>query len=126
VSVVVDASSLLAFLNDEPGADAVWSALAGGLVSTVNWSEVVQKSLQREADVVGMRQDFSEAGLSFMPFTAEQSEIAAELWQSTRRFGLSLADRACLALARERQLSVLTADRAWTEMDLGFDVRLIR
>ncbi|MHB1271457.1 MAG: PIN domain-containing protein [Rhodanobacter sp.] len=123
---VLDESSLLAFLHDEPGADQVWSALSGTMVCAVNWSEVVQKSLQRQADITGMRQEFAEAGVVFVPFTAEQAEIAALLWDKTRAFGLSLADRACLALAMERQLPILTADRAWSGLSLDLDIQFIR
>jgi len=126
VALVLDASSLLAFLHKEPGAEQVWSALSGALVGAVNWSEVVQKSLQRQADVTGMRQEFTEAGVVFVPFTAEQAEIAAHLWDTTRAFGLSLGDRACLALAVERQLTVLTADRAWSKLSLEVDIQFIR
>jgi PIN domain nuclease of toxin-antitoxin system len=126
VSLVLDASSLLAFLHDEPGADRVWSVLSGAMVCAVNWSEVVQKSLRRRADISGMRQEFVEAGVVFVPFTAEQAEIAALLWDKTRHYGLSLADRACLALATERQLPILTADRAWSGLSLDLDIQLIR
>jgi len=124
--VVLDASSLLAFLHDEPGADQVWSTLPGALVGAVNWSEVVQKSLQRQADITGMRLEFVEAGLLFVPFTPEHAEIAALLWEKTRALGLSLADRACLALAIERQVPVLTADRAWSALRLDLDIQFIR
>lgn len=126
MTLVLDASSLLAFLHDEPGADHVWSVMSGAMVSAVNWSEVVQKSLQRQADITGMRQEFAEAGVIFMPFTAEHAEIAAHLWDKTRDHGLSLADRACLALAMERQLPILTADRVWSELSLELDIQLIR
>jgi ribonuclease VapC len=77
VTLVLDASSLLAFLHDEPGTERVRSALAGALVSAVNWSEVVQKSLRFQADVWGMRQDFVEVGVIFTPLTEAQAEIAA-------------------------------------------------
>ncbi len=123
---VLDASSLLAFLHDEPGAEEVWSALPGALVGSVNWSEVVQKSLQRQADISGMQQEFIEAGVVFVPFTAEHAEITALLWDKTRALGLSLADRACLALAMERQLPILTADRAWSGLNLNLDIQFIR
>jgi len=126
VTLVLDTSSLLAFLHDEPGADRVWSALSGAMVCAVNWSEVMQQSLRRQADITGMRQDFAEAGVTFMPFTDEQAEIAARLWKKTRGHGLSLADRACLALATERRLPILTADRAWSELRLDLDIQLIR
>ena len=58
MSVVLDASALLAFLHDEPGGERVSHALEGGCVSTVNWCEVLQKSLQRNVDIEGMQQEF--------------------------------------------------------------------
>ncbi len=123
---VLDASALLAFLHDEPGADLVRQSLDGGIVSAVNWAEVVQKSLLRRADVTGMQEEFAEVGLVFESFTASQAEIAASLWERTRRYGLSLADRACLALATARKVPVLTADRTWGELGLGIEIQVLR
>jgi PIN domain nuclease of toxin-antitoxin system len=126
VTLVLDASSVLAFLHDEPGAERVWSVLSQAVVSAVNWSEVVQKSLRRQVDITGMREEFVQAGVVFSPFTVEQAEIAALLWDKTRHLGLSLGDRACLALAMEQQLPILTADRAWSGLDLGLQIQLVR
>lgn len=126
MSAVLDASALLAFLHGEPGEAQVSASLDGARLSAVNWSEVLQKSLQREVDIDGMQQEFVEVGVVFEPFSSQQAEIAARLWTETRGQGLSLADRACLALALERQSPVLTADRAWAELDLGLDIRVIR
>ena len=126
MKVVLDASALLALLHNEPGADRVMETLDEALVSAVNWSEVVQKSLSLQVDVQGMQQDFSDAGVDFEPFTPSQAEIAARLWLKTHRLGLSLADRACLALAIEKNATVITADPVWSELDLDVDVRLIR
>jgi len=124
--VILDASTLLAFLHDEPGADRVRQALDNSIISAVNWAEVVQKSLLWRTDVSGMQEEFSEVGLIFEPFTPEQAELAARLWEKSRRHGLSLADRACLALAMERNIPVLTADRVWAELGLDVEIRLVR
>lgn len=126
MTAVLDASGMLAFLHNEPGAERIRAALAGALISAVNWSEIVQKSLQRQVDIAGMREELAETGVGFVPFTAEQAEVAARLWAQTHSRGLSLADRACLALALERGLPVLTADRVWAELGLALDIRLIR
>lgn len=126
MSLVLDASALLAFLHNEPGGDQVSAALNGARVSAVNWSEVLQKSLQRKADIDGMRQEFSEVGVMFEPFSPEQAEIAAHLWADTKGHGLSLADRSCLALALDKKLPVMTADRRWGELRLDLDIRLLR
>jgi PIN domain nuclease of toxin-antitoxin system len=64
--------------------------------------------------------------VAFEPFTAAKAELAARLWDTTRHYGLSLADRACLALAMERELPVLTADRAWSGLDITLEIRVVR
>jgi ribonuclease VapC len=126
VSVVLDASALLAFLHDEPGAEIVSPALEGACVCAVNWSEVLQKSLQRGVDVAGMAQEFTEVGVNFEPFTPQQAETAARLWFHTRNRGLALGDRACLALALDKGLPVITADRVWLQLDLDLEIRVLR
>jgi len=123
---VIDASALLAWLHDEPGGEQVARSLEGSLISSVNWSETVQKALRRGVDVDGMQGEVIEMGLGIEPFTARQAELAALLWPSTRHLGLSLADRACLALAMDKLAAVLTADRAWLELKMGLDIRCIR
>jgi PIN domain nuclease of toxin-antitoxin system len=126
VTVVLDASAILAFLNEEPGCSKVATAPHGSLVSTVNWAQVVQKALAHGVDIAGMQADFTDIGVTFVPFTTPQAELAAGIWLQNRSAGLSLADRACLALALDRQAPVLTADRAWRGLSLGIDVRLLR
>lgn len=124
--VVLDASALLAFLHDEPGGEEVSRVLEGASISTVNWSEVLQKALRRGVTVDGMQQDFIDVGVTFEPFSPRQAEIAGRLWSRTRKHGLSLADRACLALAMDTARPLLTADRAWSALGLGIEIRLVR
>jgi len=71
VTCVLDAAALLALLHDEPGAQRVEAALEGALMCTVNWSEVVQKSIARGANVEGMGGELAEAGLRFESFTEQ-------------------------------------------------------
>lgn len=123
---VLDASALLAFLHDEPGAARVREALEGAMVSAVNWAEVVQKASRHGVDVTGMREEFEDIGVAFEPFSPEQAEVAARLWHRTRPWGLSLADRACLALGMESRAAVLTADRDWARFELGIRIVLVR
>ena len=126
MSVVLDASALLAFLHEEPGGERVSPVLDGAHVSAVNWSEVLQKSLCLDVDIDGMQQEFIEVGVNFEPFTPEQAETAARLFARTQNHGLSLADRACLALAMDKGLPVMTADRAWIGVGLDIDIEVIR
>jgi PIN domain nuclease of toxin-antitoxin system len=126
MSLVLDTSALLAFLHSEPGQERVRNALNTAHVSTVNWAEVLQKSLRRQVDITGMQEEFTEIGVTFEPFTPKQAEITAYLWDKTCQFGLSLADRSCLALAIDKETVVLTADRAWARLDLDIDIQLVR
>lgn len=126
--VVLDASALLAYLHDEPGADVVEAVLAESFISTVNWSEVVQKSLSFGVNAEGLREEIELLGIRVEPFTVEDAECAARLWSTSRYLGLSLGDRACLAFAIRRQAPVLTADRAWLNLPatLNLDIRALR
>ncbi len=125
MSVVLDASALLAYLHAEMGGERVGSMLEGAHISAVNWSEVVQKALQRGVDTEGMQQALLELGVIFEPLTTRQAEIAAHLFQPTRALGLSLADRACLALALDLALPAVTADRVWGQLKLDIEIEII-
>jgi PIN domain nuclease of toxin-antitoxin system len=125
-SCVLDASALLAMLNSEPGGEAVVGLLATAAISSVNWSEVIQKALDRQAEVDGLRQDLEALGLEIFPFTAEHAERTAQLRSRTQHLGLSLGDRACLALAATLELPAVTADRIWEELEIGVEVRIAR
>ncbi len=124
--IALDASALLAYLHQEPGWKKVQAVLADTCISAVNWSEVAQKISQKGMDVGAVRGLLEELGLSIEPFSIEQAECAALLWEKGREYGLSLADRACLALAVQREIAVITADRVWPELGLTVDIQLIR
>jgi ribonuclease VapC len=126
MTAVLDASALLAFLQDEPGNDQVEAVLPEAVISSVNWAEVVQKSIAAGVDVDGLREDLEALGLAILPFTAEEAEIAGRLWQQTRQVGLSLGDRACLSLGFRLKAPVLTADQIWTSLNLSITVHSIR
>ena len=124
--IVLDASALLAFLQNEPGCDQVEAALAEAVISSVNWAEVVQKSIAADVAVKGMREDLEALGLRIIPFSAEEAGIAAQLWQKTCHAGLSLGDRACLSTGIGLDAPVLTADKIWATLSLPVAVRCIR
>ena len=126
MSVVLDASALLAYLQDEPGGERVRAVIAQSVMSTVNWAEVIGKARGEDVDTRGLRDDLASLGLAFEPFSAAQAEIAGQLKERTRRSGLSLGDRACLALGSDRGEPVYTADRVWLRLDLGVEVEAIR
>lgn len=120
ISAVLDASALLAFLFREQGADRfVTAAGPRPAMSTVNWSEVAQKSAVHGIDRQRLVSTVTAAGLTIMDLTAHRAERIADLWPVTRAHGLSLADRACLALAIEYREPAVTADRGWTRLRIG-------
>jgi PIN domain nuclease of toxin-antitoxin system len=114
---VLDASALLAWLHEEPGGEKVEPLLGRSVVSAVNLSETLQKGLSRGVDAVGLREDLEALGLEVVSFTAEDAELAAELWAATRHLGLSLGDRACLATAKRLEVTAVTADRDWAKVE---------
>ena len=123
---VLDASAVLAFINREPGWRRVRPLLSSSVVSSVNWAEVAQKLLDRGVAIGGVREDFETLGTRFEPFTVEDAEQAAVLRGPTQSLGLSLADRACMALAARLDLPAFTADRAWKRARVGVRVHLVR
>jgi ribonuclease VapC len=109
---VFDASALLAYLRDEPGATLVRRRLeVGGACGSANWSEVAQKVRAAGADWALARGLLLSYRLTVEPVSLDDAERAAELRHPTA--ALSLADRLCLALAERRESSALTADAAW-------------
>lgn len=129
MTVILDASALIALLRDEPGAERVAQALdaanatevEAAVVSTVNLAEVHQQLGDELPSLIG------PAGVVRpVEFTAVDARSAASLAAETRSAGLSLADRACLATAVRLGCPALTADRAWATVDVGVEVRLIR
>ena len=124
--LVLDSSALLAALHGEPGGAQVEPQINRGVMSSVNWSEVVQRSLAFGVPMEGFREDLEALGLTILPFSADEAETAAALWTRTRQMGLSLGDRACLALALRLGLPTLTADQVWARLDLGVEVRIVR
>jgi PIN domain nuclease of toxin-antitoxin system len=126
MNAVLDASAMLAYLQDEPRSEAVEVVLAESVISSVNWAEVVQKSIAAGVTVDGMRVDLEAPGLEIYRFAPEDAEVTGRLWQQTRQYGLSLGDRACLSLGLKLGIPVLTTARAWTNLGLTLDVRVIR
>ena len=123
---VLDASALQALLFKEPGHESVAVAADGALASTVNLAEVLTRFVRDGHDAPAVLQHLAIYAIEWVPFDDVQAAEVAALWPRTRQAGLSLADRACLALALDRNLPVLTADRVWTELGLPLDIRLIR
>lgn len=129
--LLLDASAILAYLHDEPGADEVGAALelrADCLMTAANHAEVVAKCLDRGVadDIVGPM--LAQLNYRVVPVAAEDGLAAGRLRSRTRRQGLSLGDRLCLVAAQRLGSPVLTADRPWLELaePLGLDIVYIR
>lgn len=123
---VLDASALLAFLQQEKGSEFVEQVLAHSVMSSVNWAEVLQRHRVRGVPSASLLGELMALGFGVVHFSAQDAAIAADLFPSTRALGLSLGDRACLALGISLDLTVLTADRAWKELSLAVKVDVIR
>lgn len=124
MTAVVDASVVLAWLQDEPGADDAEPLLMEGVIGAANWSEILQKARQHGAPAGIVGRLLASFGLAIADVTAADAEIAADLWRPGT--ALSLADRLGLALGVRMNLQVATADAAWTDVDGGPSVILIR
>ena len=124
MKTVVDASVVLAWLQDEPGADEAEPMLMEGLIGAANWSEVLQKASQHGAPAEMVARLLKSFGLTVVDVTRTDAELAASLWRRPRP--LSLADRLCLALGLRIDAAVATADAAWSAVEDGPSVVVIR
>ena len=124
---VLDVSAILALVQDETGADQVERELAGGRLSTVNLAEVVGKLVDGDRDARRLRPLLAAAGVVVEPLSEQDAELAGALRALPGGRALSLGDRCCLSLAlRDPSGVVLTADRAWAQLDLPLTVRVLR
>jgi PIN domain nuclease of toxin-antitoxin system len=121
---VVDASVVLAWLQDEAGADEAERHLVGGVIGAANWSEMLQKARQHGADAELVARLIVSFGLQVADTTRADGEQAAVLWR--RGSGLSLADRLCLALGLRLAVTVVTTDAAWATVPGGPEVLVLR
>jgi ribonuclease VapC len=131
-SFVLDAFALMAYLQNETGASVVEAALLQhSFISIINWIEVLSKAGDLGADPKALTQDLESQGLlgqdlEIVTVTQADALKIAQLRPLTQSLGLSLGDRACIALGLRLELPVLTADRIWTSLDLGVEIQLIR
>jgi ribonuclease VapC len=124
--IALDASALLAFLLRERGHERVGQVLGEACISTVNFSEVLGRFARAGQDVVRIAEKLVATPIELVEFSTQQAVIAAALVLETQAQGLSLGDRACLALARERRILAITADKSWRRLNLGVEIETIR
>jgi PIN domain nuclease of toxin-antitoxin system len=123
---LLDASAVLAVINRESGADRVHAVIGNSSISAVNLAEVASNLMERGYSSVDLHATLTPLSLIVVDFDRSQAIEAARLRPLTSQAGLSLGDRACLALAALRRLPVMTADRAWARLDLGIEIVVIR
>jgi ribonuclease VapC len=128
ISAVLDASALLALLRDEPGAEVVRPILTDAAMTTVNWSEVIAHFARLGTEEANIRLVLTPLPIELVGVDEELAYITGLLLPVTRSAGLSLGDRACLALARRTGVPAMTADRNWSTVAAaaGVTVQLIR
>ena len=126
MSVVFDSSALLAITFGEEGAAVALGVAGDAIMSAVNVTEVITKLVDRGSGKEEALRSLHKIGLAIRPFDESLALAAGFLRTATRQYGLSLGDRACLALAMRERAPVVTADRAWSKLDLGIDVQVIR
>ncbi len=124
--VVLDASALLALLLGEPGATRVAARLPGAMISAINLSEAVAKLAEHGMPPGAIRSSLQGLGLTVHDFDEQAAFDTGLLRPQTKAHGLSLGDRACLALARQLGRPAVTTERAWAGLSLGIDVEVIR
>jgi ribonuclease VapC len=123
---VLDASALIAFLRKEAGAEKVAEVLSRSCISSVNLAETLAKMVERGKRLEDVAYQIERLRIPVVAFDAEHAKIAASLWKSTRLAGLSLGDRACLALALQTGLPAFTTEAEWSKCDTGVKVVKIR
>ena len=125
--VVLDASAILAIIFHEPGAENLTvEILDRAVASTVNLAEVQSKLVKKgyiPAEAWGDAQSLVTAAI---PFTSEHAKTAGSLIAQTEKLGLSLGDRACLALAIALKAPVYTTEQLWKSLKVGVPIHVIR
>lgn len=124
--IVLDSSALLAVLRNEAGADIVIAALPESEMSSVNVAEVLSKAVERGGDEKAALRDIRSMGIKIVAYDEELALKTAQLRSITSPRGLSLGDRACLALAASRNCPAMTAERQWKGLAHGVEIALVR
>jgi PIN domain nuclease of toxin-antitoxin system len=124
--IVLDASAFIASLAEEKGAEIVDAHLENSFISTVNLTEICTFARGQRMEIYEIEELIKGLSINIIDYDKKQAFLGAKLNEKTKHKGLSLADRACLALALDRDLPVLTADKAWLGLDVGVKIKVVR
>lgn len=123
---VLDASAVLALLNQETGKERVEAVLPDSCIGAVNYCEVLGKLIDAGMPEQDARESIELLNVEVVGFDTDLARLTAVLRSTTKKLGLSLGDRSCLALALARRNTAVTAERAWAKLKLGVKIELIR
>ena len=115
---ILDSSAVLAVLHQEPGSEKAISFFPDAVISSVNAAEVLTKTVEKGHSIETALRALELLRLEIVDFDIEQAAKTAELRPSTKQLGLSLGDRACLALTILRNGTAVTADRDWKKLSI--------
>ena len=124
--IVLDASAILCVLFKEPGMERVLEAGQGAFVSAVNLSEALTHAIDKGVPAAIRSAGIAALAIQVISFDETAAAEAAELRPQTRALGLSLGDRACLALGRRLNATVLTTDQIWSRLDIDVTIEQLR
>ena len=124
--VVFDSSVVLAWLLREAGSNLILAHIPDAVISSVNAAEAQTRMVRQGTNPKAAWKSILSSVRAIIPFDAAQAELAGTLVGQTQPHGLSLGDRACLALGLAMKAPVYTADRAWAQLQVGVEVRLVR
>ena len=123
---VLDASAVLALLNQETGKERVEAVLTDACIGAVNYCEVLGKLIDAGMPEQDAQESIELLNVEVVGFDTDLARLAAVLRPTTKKLGLSLGDRSCLALALSRDNTAVTAERVWAKLKLGVKIELIR
>jgi ribonuclease VapC len=127
MTFVLDSSAVMAVMFAEPGQERVLATLPGALLSAVNLAEIISTLASRGVDAGIAEAAVRRLGVEIVDFSASHARVTGQLRTATKAAGLSLGDRACIAVGIERQAEILTTDRAWGQIEIpGATISIIR
>lgn len=124
--IVLDSSALLAWIYREPGHERVFAAIPHAAMTTVNLTEVLSRFVRDGRELTEVGREIAKFPIEWVDFNRALATMAAGLMSETQPHGLSLGDRACIALGISRRAVVMTADPGWAKLNLDVKVELIR